>query len=129
MKQENERLAQTPDSSVSPQCLRAMPKDPHFYWTIRNFGPYYVPRKGDIIQIDPKNATVYKVILEWELGKKLSIDWSKKQVLAGSKNISKHRFSNNYYFIMGDNVLDSDDSRYKGPIPESYIIGIVSYIF
>lgn len=128
-KQEVEKLTQTPDSLVNPKCLRAMPKDDHFYWTIRNFGPYYVPRKGDIIPINPKSATLYKVILEWEMGKKLSIDWSKNQVMAGNKPITKHQFTNNYYFMMGDNVLDSDDSRYKGPIPESYIIGIVACIY
>lgn len=129
VKQEVEKLIHTPDSLVSPKCLRAMPKDDHFYWTIRNFGPYYIPRKGDIIPINPQSATLYKVILEWETGKKLSIDWKKNRVMAGNKAITKHQFTNNYYFMMGDNVQDSDDSRYKGPIPESYIIGIVSYIY
>lgn len=127
--QEVKKLMHTPDSLVSPKCLRAMPKDDHFYWTIRNFGPYYVPRKGDIIPINPMNATLYKVILEWEIGKKLSIDWNKGLVMAGNTPITKHQFTNNYYFMMGDNVLDSDDSRYKGPIPESYIIGIVAHIY
>lgn len=129
VKQKIEQLKQTPDSFVNPKCLRAMPKDEHFYWTIRNFGPYYVPREGDIIPIDPKNATLYKVILEWELGKKITIDWNKNLVMAEGEKVTKHRFSNNYYFMMGDNVLDSDDSRYKGPIPESYIVGIVSFIY
>jgi len=128
IKQETEKLINTPDSMVDEKCLRAMPKDEHFYWTIRNFGPYYTPRKGDIITIDAANATIYKVILEWELGRKLHIDWNRNKVMAGNKVVTRHKFTHNYYFVMGDNVLNSDDSRYKGPVPEEYIIGIVDKI-
>jgi type IV secretory pathway protease TraF len=36
-----------------------------------------------------------------------------------------HTFLNNYYFALGDNSLESNDSRYWGFIPEDFIIGIV----
>lgn len=125
---EQQRLRHTSDSLVPHQCLRAMPKDVHFDWTIRNFGPYYVPRKGDVIQITPRTATLYKVLLEWETGKKLVIDWDKNEVRSGAGKLKWHQFLRNYYFMAGDNVLDSDDSRYKGPVPEEYIIGIATRI-
>lgn len=125
---EIEKLMHTPDSAINKKCLRAMPKEKHFHWTIRNFGPYYVPRKGDLIPIDARTATLYKSILEWEIGKQLIIDWNTNRVTAGQRHLTKYEFKNNYYFMMGDNVLDSDDSRYKGAIPESYIIGIVDKI-
>ncbi len=125
---EQQRLRHTPDTMVAPNCLRAMPKDEHFDWTIRNFGPYYVPRKGDMIRITPRTAILYKVLLEWETGKKLAIDWNRNEVKAGGKKLTWHKFLHDYYFMAGDNVLDSDDSRYKGPVPEEYIIGIATRI-
>lgn len=125
---EQQKLARTPDSIVAHNCLRAMPKDKHFHWTIRNFGPYYVPRRGDVLKITPRSATLYKVLLEWEMGKPLQIDWQHNRVLVGGKRWIWHRFRHNYYFMAGDNVFDSDDSRYKGPVPEEYIIGIATRI-
>lgn len=35
-------------------------------------------------------------------------------------------FRENYYFLAGDNVLNSRDSRYIGLIPEAYLVGIVA---
>ncbi len=125
---EQKKLSVMPDSTVDKRCLRALPKDEHFDWTIRNFGPYYVPRKGDVMWMSPRTATMYKVLLEWELKTIVKIDWKRNLVMVGKKRLVWHRFRNDYYFMAGDNVLDSDDSRYKGPVPESYIVGIVSRI-
>ena len=125
---EQRRLQQTPDSLVDPHCLRTMPKDDHFHWTIRNFGPYYVPRKGDVMRISPQTATLYRVLLEWETGEAVRIDWKRNRVMKGGKRWVWHRFQHNYYFMAGDHVENSDDSRYKGPVPEEYIIGVVTRV-
>ncbi|MED9900267.1 MAG: S26 family signal peptidase, partial [Bacteroidales bacterium] len=47
------------------------------------------------------------------------------QVFLGEKPISLYTFRSDWYFLGGDNVLNSKDSRYIGLFPESYIIGIV----
>ena len=39
--------------------------------------------------------------------------------------IDSYTFSKNYYFMAGDNVLNSHDSRYFGLVPEEYIVGVV----
>lgn len=33
------------------------------------------------------------------------------------------------YYMMGDNRGDSDDSRYWGPVPQRYIIGVVFFTY
>lgn len=102
--------------------------DRHFGWNIQNWGPLYVPRRGDIITITPREATLYRRILEWETGAKITYDWDSMAVFANGRRLTTHRFRHNYYHICGDYSLDSFDSRYWGFVPEEYIIGVVEKI-
>ena len=47
-------------------------------------------------------------------------------VYIGNTPIRRYTFRSNWYFLGGDNVLNSHDSRYFGLVPEEYIVGIVS---
>ncbi len=124
----NQRLlSQTPDSLIPPEAFHTLPYDKHLSnWTIKNFGPLYIPRKGDKITITPGIAVIYRKILEWEQKGKLHVDWQHRQVYINRRKIKYHTFQNDYYFMAGDNVLDSKDSRYWGFVPEMYIVGIVT---
>lgn len=122
------KLSQIRDSNIDSTILMKKHYDTHYSWTIKNMPQLYIPRKGDIINITPKEAYLYKIILEWETKEKIKIDWEKNIVFAGKKVIKKHTFLNNYIFVVGDNVMDSQDSRYWGVIPEEYIIGVVGFI-
>ena len=129
VKGEQERLTALTDTLIFPPLLTTIPFDGHFTWTIRNLGPLYIPRRGDIVRITPAEATLYHRILEWETGKCISIDWNKNLVSANGTSFSRHTFTHNYYFMAGDNVLDSNDSRYWGLLPEEYVVGIVGYVY
>ena len=37
--------------------------------------------------------------------------------------IRNYRFKENYYFMTGDKVMNSQDSRYWGLLPEPFIVG------
>lgn len=104
------------------------PREEHFPWTIQNWGPLYIPRKGDIINVTPREAILYRKILEWETGATVSWDWERNKVYAGKSELCSHTFSHNYYHICGDYSLDSYDSRYWGLVPEEYIVGVVDKI-
>ena len=47
---------------------------------------------------------------------------------ADGKPLREHSFRHGYYFMCGDNVSNSNDSRYWGPVPEEYIVGVVDRI-
>lgn len=104
------------------------PHDSAFNWNIKDWGPVYVPRKGDIINITPYTAILYHKLLEWETGKKISWNWETGKVYSGDSELFRHRFLHNYYYLCGDYAMDSKDSRYWGFVPEEYIVGVVKYI-
>lgn len=123
-------LIQTPDSMIFRKgiVLEAYPFDENVGWKLKQFGPMYIPRKDDVINLTPDEAVIYRRILEWELDKKITWDRQNNAVYANGKAIKRHIFKHNYYFCAGDNVIDSGDSRYWGLVPEEYIIGIVAKV-
>jgi len=91
-----------------------------------NFGPLYVPRKGDKIKLGRDNYGIYQLVIEHETGKMFSED--NEYLYLGGDIISEYAFKGNYYFVAGDNVSNSIDSRQFGFIPEAHIIGVVGWI-
>ena len=42
------------------------PHDSIVRWNMKNFGPMYIPGRGDSISLDMINAKLYKQLIEWE---------------------------------------------------------------
>ncbi len=121
-------LNSIPDSLLDEGVKYTLPYSYEKYpWNIRNFGPVYVPRKGDVITLDKEAVLFYSKILEFETEKKITIN-STGEVFADGQPMDYHIFTHNYYFTVGDNVMNSGDSRYWGFVPEEYIVGIVGFI-
>lgn len=90
-------------------------------WDILSFGPLYLPGKGDNIEMNAKHVALYRNAIEWEQKKKLSMKGD--MVLLNDSVIHTYRFKENYYFVAGDKVMNSQDSRYWGLLPEPFIVG------
>lgn len=104
----------TPDSVLwREKYMAAMPFTMPM-WTMKNMGPLYVPAKGTSIELDSVGRAIYGPVIEYETGV-----WP-------DSSVTSHTFVNDYYFALGDNSLESNDSRYWGFIPADFIIGIVS---
>ena len=109
---------------INGVALEAYPLNNDICWTIKNFGPLYVPHKGDIIELTKNNITLYDKLIQYETGEFPQICDDK--IMIAGKEILEYTFTCNWYFLGGDNVVNSEDSRYIGLIPEDYIIGIVN---
>ena len=128
VEEEQKRFGAIPDTLLAREVLNVYPFDWADSCTTKNLPHLYIPRRGDVMAVTPEVASYYKMILEWELGKSITYDDSTRAVLADGEELRRHIFKHNYYFMAGDNVLDSNDSRYWGLVPEEYIVGVVTRI-
>lgn len=97
-------------------------------WNVRNFGPLYIPKKGDTIHFNEKNVRIYRKYIEWELGHKIVWDSLGFRNPDGTP-IDCHVMHQNYYFMCGDNAPNSLDSRFWGLVPEEFIVGRVILVY
>ena len=88
----------------------------HNHWTRDNYGPIYIPRKGDKILITEDNYWVYKRIADAYEFQPMRIG-------------EEYTFAMDYYWMQGDNRHNSADSRYWGFVPEDHIVGRPVFIW
>ena len=120
-------LFEKKDDEFDFLIYHCFPYDGHYNWNIKNFGPLYVPAQGDKIKLDTLNIILYKKLIDYETTKQVKV--KDANILLGDSIIKEYTFLKNYYFMAGDHVFDSQDSRYWGLLPEDHIVGKVAYIW
>lgn len=101
---------------------------PDSNWNKDNFGPVVVPWKGELVELNPKNALLWKTIIDRELGKNTLSEEGTVITLEG-KPVHGYTLTKDYYFALGDNRENSMDSRYWGFVPDDMIIGKAFMIY
>ena len=99
------------------------PSSDFFAWNMDNFGPMYMPKSGDTLNLHPRIAPIYKNIITLFEGKDFQSDTY--HVRINQQEVSEFVPQKNYYFILNDDRTYKRDSRMYGPIPAEYIIGKV----
>ncbi len=104
----------------------AFPHDSEIGWTPDTFGPVVVPAKGTTIALNQRNYRIYRQAIKEE---GLSLYEMNGRLYNGARWLPNYTFTQNHYFMMGDNRSNSIDSRFWGFVPENKTEGKVALLF
>ncbi len=90
-------------------------------WNQDNYGPLYIPKKGDVVKLDKNTITEYYNIIKNYERNDLKLEGDK--ILINGKETNQYEIKQDYFFMIGDNRNQSLDARFFGFVPEENIIG------
>ncbi|MFL2633893.1 MAG: signal peptidase I [Candidatus Marisimplicoccus sp.] len=103
------------------------PGNKRFNWNNDQLGPIYIPKAGEEIKLTIDDLPLYKkIIRDYENNEVEIID---NNIYINGKISSNYIFKQDYYWMMGDNRYNSEDSRVWGFVPFDHVLGKPVFIW
>lgn len=96
-------------------------------WSSDNMGPIYIPEAGKSITLTKENLPQYKRLIT--VYEKHDLKVVGDDIYIDDQKVTTYTFAQNYYWMMGDNRNNSEDSRYWGFVPEDHVVGKPVFIW